>query len=117
MGLGALHGPAWSPDGTRIAFSLSGTLEVMNADGTNVHQLGADIVGSELAWSPDGSQIVFARDSGLWEVGADGSGLHQLTNDPTDERPSWSPDGKTIVFDSDRNDPTPTLRAVPQHLS
>ena len=97
-------GIAWSPDGTRIAFSLNGVLELMNADGSNRHPLGSDTVGDEPAWSPDSSQIVFHTDSGLWVIGADGSGLHQLTNGP-DEHPSWSPDGKTIVFGSDRNDP------------
>jgi len=97
-------GMAWSPDGTRIAFSLNGTLEVMNADGTNVHQLGTDTVGNEPAWSPDSSKVVFHMNTGLWQIGADGSNLHQLTNGP-DEHPSWSPDGTTIVFGSDRDDP------------
>jgi TolB protein len=97
-------GMAWSPDGTRIAFSLNGVLEVMNADGTNAHELGNDTVGNEPAWSPDSSQIVFHENSGLWQIGADGSNLHQLTSGP-DEHPSWSSDGKTIVFGSDRDDP------------
>jgi TolB protein len=98
-----IGGMAWSRDGTRIAFTLNGTLEVMNPDGSNVHALGSNITGNEPAWSPDSSQVVFHEDSGLWEIGADGSGLHQLTNGP-DEYPSWSPDGTTLVFGSDRND-------------
>jgi Tol biopolymer transport system component len=98
-------GMAWSPDGTRIAFSLNGMLEVMNADGSNPHPLGNGTVGDEPCWSPDSSQIVFHTQDGLWAIGADGTGLHQLTNDPTDEHPSWSADGQTIVFGSDRNDP------------
>lgn len=98
-------GMKWSPDGTRIVFSLNGTLEVMNADGTNVHQLGTNTLGDEPSWSPDSSQIVFTNQSGLWVIGADGTGLRQLTNGQTDEHPSWSPDGKTIVFGSERNDP------------
>jgi hypothetical protein len=99
---------AWSPDGTRIAFSVVsggvGTLEVMNADGTNIHPLGRDTVGTEPSWSPDSGQIVFHDDSGLAEIGADGTNLRQLTDGP-DEYPSWSPDGHGIVFGSDRNDP------------
>jgi TolB protein len=97
-------GMTWSPDGTRIAFSLNATLEVMNADGTHVHQLGTGTVGDEPAWSPDSSQIVYHANSGLWQIGADGSGLHQLTDGP-DEHPSWSPDGTTIVLGSDRDNP------------
>jgi Tol biopolymer transport system component len=104
-----VHGIAWSPDGTHIAFGLNTALELMNANGSNLHQLGG---GNEPAWSPDGSQIVFSStnpndttypNGGLWTIGADGSGLHQLTNGP-DERPSWSPDGTTIVFASLRDD-------------
>jgi dipeptidyl aminopeptidase/acylaminoacyl peptidase len=101
-------GMAWSPDGARIAFSLNSgarpLLEVMNADGTNVHPLGANTVGDEPGWSPDSSQIVFRNNNGLGIISADGSGPHQVTIGP-DEHPSWSPDGKTIVFASDRDDP------------
>jgi TolB protein len=99
-----VNGIAWSPDGTRIAFDVNGILEAMNADGSNVHQLGSAVAGSEPDWSPDSSQVVFHEDSGLWKIGADGSGLHQITNG-ADEHPSWSPDGTTIVFGSRRDDP------------
>jgi Tol biopolymer transport system component len=100
-------GVAWSPDGTRIAFSLNGMLEVMNADGSNPHALTP---GDQPAWSPESSQIVFhvydysRTDSGLWVIGANGTGLRQLTQGP-DDHPSWSPDGKTILFSSERDNP------------
>ena len=99
-------GMAWSPDGTRIAFSLGGTLEVMNADGSNPHPLGSPTLGDEPSWSPDGSQLVFhdPHQNGLAVIGADGSNLRRLTGG-LDSHPSWSPDGKTIVFSSDRNNP------------
>lgn len=56
--LGRGHIPAWSPDGTRIAF-LDDDIGIMNADGTGIRrltqgqhlQLGFD-------WSPDGKWIV-----------------------------------------------------------
>jgi Tol biopolymer transport system component len=97
-------GIAWSPDGNRIAFSLNGILEVMDANGTNVHPLGTNTAGDEPAWSPDSSQIVFHRNTGLWVIGVDGTGLRQLTQGP-DDHPSWSPNGQTIAFGSDRDDP------------
>jgi Tol biopolymer transport system component len=97
-------GLAWSPDGTQIAFSLSGVLQVMNADGSNLHELGTRTAGDEPSWSPDDSRIVFHDQTGLAVIGADGNGLHQLTEGP-DQNPNWSPDGKTIVFASDRDDP------------
>lgn len=97
-------GVAWSPDGSRLAFSLGGVLEVMNADGSNEQLLGNAVSGDEPAWSPDGSQVVFRTQSGLAVIGSDGHGLRWITSGP-DEHPSWSPDGKTILFASDRNDP------------
>jgi Tol biopolymer transport system component len=94
--------PAWSPDGTRIAYSLGGILQVMNANGSDQHQLGTR-VGSEPDWSPDGSQIVFNDGGGLSVIGADGTGLRRLTSGP-DGTPKWSPDGKKILFASTRDD-------------
>jgi hypothetical protein len=69
--------PAWSPNGSRIAFVTAtdhdtteppGYIGVMNADGS-ARQLLAD--GGNPAWSPDGTKIVF---SGLQVMNSDGSG-------------------------------------------
>jgi hypothetical protein len=87
-------GPAWSPDGSRIAFARDGDLYVMNSDGTGAVRLATrgGPWGSP-DWSPDGSQIVFARD---------GSGEVNLTNRGSyNGFPSWSPDGSKIAFVSD----------------
>ncbi len=56
-------GPTWSPDSLNIAFSTTryttGVIAVMNADGSDVRQVGAGVSGWDLAWSPDGAQIAF----------------------------------------------------------
>ena len=52
--------PAYSPDGTRIAFVRTGDIYVMNADGSAQTPItGTEGSDSEPAWSPDGSQIVY----------------------------------------------------------
>ena len=104
--------PAWSPDGTRIAFLHPGTdglakVWVMNADGSGKRQLTSDDgTGYEalrLSWSPDDAKIAFTSTRGgdglgIWIVNADGSGLHEW-NGPEGANPSWSPDGTRIAFE------------------
>lgn len=51
--------PAWSPDGSQIAFSDYDGLSVMNADGSELRQLASDVY--EPSWSPDGRKIVGSR--------------------------------------------------------
>jgi Tol biopolymer transport system component len=106
------HGPAWSPDGTKIAFwsdrNGNDEIYVMNQDGSGVTRLTNDTsVDFRPRWSPDGTKIVFVnRRNGNFEIyvmNADGSSPLRLTNDPaTDADPAWSPDGSKIAFWSGR---------------
>ena len=96
--------PAWSPDGSKIAFNSSrdGNVEVyvMNADGSGLRNLTNNPAGDlRPAWSPDGSKIAFLRNLDIYVMNADGSGQVNLTNNPaTDDQPAWSPDGSKIAF-------------------
>ena len=92
--------PAWSPDGTKIAFrsnrSGHSDLYVMNADGSGITQRTADTATEgRPAWSPDGMKVAFASDrDGDYEIyvmNADGSGVVRLTdNAAADKRPAWT---------------------------
>jgi len=100
--------PAWSPDGTKIAFDLNGDVHVMNADGSGVVNLTSGSFGSDHSptWSSDGTKIAFVSSrSGtlgikIYVMNADGSDVTPLTTDTTttDGEPAWSPDGLRIAF-------------------
>ena len=52
--------PAWSPDGTQIAYIASGEIWLMDADGSNPQQVTDDAVDkARLFWSEDGSSIYY----------------------------------------------------------
>ena len=105
--------PAWSPDGSMIAFysdrAPSGIWAV-NADGSNLRSLVSAPFEdpSEPAWSPDGHSLAFSTfytDSldnfvDIIEIAdANGSNAHQLMTTVKDvASPSWSPDGTKITF-------------------
>ncbi|MDE2975772.1 MAG: DPP IV N-terminal domain-containing protein [Gemmatimonadota bacterium] len=106
------YSPAWSPDGTKIAFYSyrdgNSEIYVMDADGGNQTRLTYNDAGDrDPAWSPDGTKIAFAsnRDDS-WEIyvmDADGGNRTRLTNDTfLDLGPEWSPDGTRIAFSSSR---------------
>jgi len=105
--------PAWSPDGTRIAFSdgfNTGQIYLINADGTGVVGLTNTSTDEFPAWSPDGSKIAFGRFLGggereVFTINADGTAPTQLTSTPGgyNSQPAWSPDGTKIAFVSARD--------------
>ena len=91
--------PAWSPDGSRIAFvrySQPGLFVLKLGDWSFVNVRNR---GTSPAWSPDGRKLAFS-DGELFVMNADGSSVVQLTNNVGFRgQPAWSPDGSTIAFD------------------
>ena len=91
--------PAWSPDGTKLAFTLSqgGNQEiyVMNADGTDVRRLtNHPDIDTSPTWSPTGTQIAWASGRGgnpqIYIMNADGTGQRKITSEGWADRPTWS---------------------------
>jgi hypothetical protein len=99
--------PAWSPDGSRIAFvrfggNGRGRVGIVDADGTHVRILTTPsrTVGSP-TWSPEGSSIAYAKRGDIWMVPASGGASIRLTMGPAvDDQPAFSPDGR-IAFTRD----------------
>src|SRR5262245_59290166 len=113
-GLGATS-PAWSPDGTRIAFDNHKHIWVMNADGSGKAQITNDdeVRDRHPSWSPDGTRIVFSHcDISLGfrafcdidAVDADGGNATTLlAGNWIYDWPRYSPDGSRITFTGDRD--------------
>ena len=99
--------PAWSPAGTRIAFTRGNNIWVMHADGTHqVNLTNSPNTNGGPAWSPDGTKIAFMSDRDvssleIYVMSASGSNVRRLTtNTMTEHNLSWSPDGTKIAFDA-----------------
>ena len=108
--------PAWSPDGTRLAFTSTildssnfpePQLFVMKSDGSGRTRL-TDYPGPDTnpSWSST-NRIAFYRvqEAAIYVIEPDGSGLAPLAEVGTTkggikswDTPSWSPDGKFLAF-------------------
>lgn len=105
--------PAWSPDGTRLAyvsFEQKKPVVYVQSLVTGSRQAVANFWGSNSApaWSPDGRRlaVTLSKDGGsqIFLINADGSGTPQrlTSSSAIDTEPNFSPDGKSIIFTSDR---------------
>jgi TolB protein len=101
--------PAWSSDGTQIAFSSSmrsGDPEIFSAEatGANAKRL-TSFKGSDVSpvWNPKtNGQIAWVSGRNhlpqIFMMDADGSNVQQITTEGYAVSPSWSPNGQLLAF-------------------
>lgn len=114
--------PAWSRDGTRLAYvsgqlglhtgvgvsNSFGTIFVSSAEGGGPRQVTPDdAFYGEPAWSPDGNRIAYATDrDGYWAIYTTsltgGAKPRMLTMAGEAQWPTWSPDGTQIAYQYSR---------------
>ena len=106
--------PAWSPNGTKIAFTSNRRngstheIYIMDADGKAPVRLTKNnqpvpAYDESPSWSPDGRRIAFASNregnSEIYVMDTNGKNIVQLTRTIDREAtPSWSPDGSKIAY-------------------
>jgi TolB protein len=104
--------PAWSSDGTKIAFSSSrsGESEIwaVDASGSNVHKV-TSLAGPNVApvWNPrTNAQLAFVGgrtgEPQIYTMDQDGSNVQRITDSGYAVSPSWAPNGGLLTFSWNR---------------
>jgi hypothetical protein len=101
--------PAWSPDGTRIAFARAvggnSDIWVMNADGSDQTQLTRGPRDERYpSWSPDGTRIAYrgypnaTGGTAIFTMDRLGASPTVVPHTNGGDQPAWSPDGRRIAY-------------------
>jgi Tol biopolymer transport system component len=106
------QGPAWSPNGRKIAFNRARhatkncacgpyDIYVIGANGRGLRRLLPN--GGSAAWAPNGRVLAVDTAAGIEAINADGTGRHRIVDHGVS--PTWSPDGTQIAYAGETIDP------------
>jgi Tol biopolymer transport system component len=100
--IGSIPQPfTWAPDGARLAFVRDGNVWVVDADGTNPHNVSALPFGGavDASWSPDGRWIAIDTPSAILLVAPDGTTRRWLDFGAVSLfGAAWSPDSSRLAI-------------------
>ena len=114
---GFTWGPAWSPDGQSIAYSISASRNeamqasvwIKSAGGAEPPRKVADDAGVVSVWAPDGRGLVVTRQvpgngNDVWLLPLAGGAPQPLIESAFDDRDArYSPDGRWLTYISTEN--------------
>jgi Tol biopolymer transport system component/DNA-binding winged helix-turn-helix (wHTH) protein len=122
--------PAFSPDGTRVAFRRQGYVSensgifVKTIGSQQLSQLTNNPADCCPVWAPNGRTIAFSRFSDkeheIYAVSSAGGGLHKLyatAVGPKHGELDWSPDGNSIAFVGQSAQGTSSIFVLSKDLS
>ncbi len=108
--------PAWSADGSVIAYYHNGTTLVRESGSYHceIDSIGLWFIAPTgdgrrqflqgdnrwPAWSPDGEWLAFVNGAQIYKIKSNGDSLIQLTDDGSNFFPTYSPDGMWIAYDN-----------------
>jgi Tol biopolymer transport system component len=89
----------WAPDSSRLAYTSTDGIHVVDADGTHDQHLSGSAKGdADPAWSPDGRVLTACRGNGLLVVFRGGSAKTLARGNDCFRNFLWSPSGKWIAY-------------------
>ena len=96
-----LYSVCWSPDSSKIAYSIGKTVEIRDIDSGSITLQISNVLNQigSIDWHPDGEKLVIASRNKLKIINLDGDIIKEIDKDFINIYSArWSPDGTKISF-------------------
>jgi Tol biopolymer transport system component len=96
----AIGQPAWSPDGSALAFARSGSIWVSSSPLEELRLATTNVEPGSPVWSPDGKQVAYSAAGAVYVVAADGFSAPRRVAGPFQGigPPAWAPAGDALAY-------------------